>query len=176
MIEADNHVADALARFRNVPESDWMTLDVALNIVADRRGNVYEWDHDLMHAAEIIAKHLSDHIERAKSDQHGAGQKRLRIKGCRVRTRGDGLLAVTGPGELRNDAMEKAVAIGYRLLSSGPAPARGGFPELKSGAFQFVCFRTELKAPPNSCERCNGTGRMLIAVADTKIKCDQCQG
>ena len=25
------------------------------------------------------------------------------------------------------------------------------------------------------CERCNGTGRMLIAVADTRIKCDQCQ-
>jgi hypothetical protein len=144
MIEADNHVADALARFRNVPESDWMTLDVALNIVADRRGNVYEWDHDLMHAAEIIAKHLSDHIDRAKSDGNGVERTRLKVKGCRVKTRDDGLLSVTGPRELRNDAMEKAVAIGYRLLSSGPAPARNGFPELKAGAFQFVCFRPEI--------------------------------
>jgi hypothetical protein len=45
-------------------ERNLMTVDAALMLVSGRRGNPHEWDHQLMEAAEVLAKAVATDRER----------------------------------------------------------------------------------------------------------------
>jgi hypothetical protein len=51
----------------------------------------------------------------------------------------------------------------------------GSFLDIQRAAAIIRAGQAMAPKETKTCERCNGTGKMLIAVADTRIKCDQCQ-